>query len=361
MNRKFAVFLTGTALSVLNIPQVFAQPAAGAQSTEESSLWNDDTADDSRYFTRKQGRTAADVKREEAKFAPKKKTATKFVYTGPTKESIAKEAPAKAQLNFRKLLPAGYDYKFGKVEYNVDTDSFKISDFVVLPKSEARQKKGVYVLKAEKVELYKFNIGERGGTPQNPSGDALMSKIDVPVFNAKDIKIGQTKIESLKASGKFPYLMEKGSGVLDKVSLSGLHSEKIINETILNNIVRSKIFSADQAEFSSLNVPAGFFAALNGQSLKGFDFSSAVINGSRVGTLAGAEAALVSYSSRFLDSDLVVGARMEKQKQKPIANMDAVKRNVRAHKQAVGEFEKGAANGNDGNRAASSSANGMRR
>ncbi len=342
MTQKIAVFGFGALLSVLCVSAALAQDVAGREESDggESSIWDDDSSGDSRYFTRKKGRTAADIKREEAKFAPKKKTATKFVYTGPTKEDIAKQAPVTAQQNFRKLLSPEYDYKFGKVEYNVDTDSFKVTDLTALPKSEAQRKKGVYAIKVGSVELYKFNIGERGGTKQNPSGQAILSEIDIPVFNANAVKTGQVKIDGLKADGRFTYLMEKGSGVLDKVAVSGLRSEKIINETILNNIVRAKVFSANSAEFENLNVPAGFMSLLKNQSFKGFNFSSAVVNGKRIPTPAGAEAAMISYSSRFLDADLVMGARMEKAKKNPIANMDAVKRNVTAHKQSVAEFEK---------------------
>lgn len=342
MNQKIAVFGFGVLLSVLSVSAVFAQNVAegGFDGEDESSIWEDDTSADGRYFTRKKGRTAADIKREEAKFAPKKKTATKFVYTGPTKEDIAKQAPVTARQNFRKLMPPEYDYTFGKIEYNVDTDSFKVTDLTALPKSKARNKTGVYAIKIGSVELYKFNIGERGGTKQNPSGQAILSQIDIPDFNASNVKTGQVKIEGLKIDGRFIYLMEKRSGVLDKVAISGLRSEKIINETILNNIVRAKVFSANSAEFEKLNVPAGFMSLLKNQSFKGFDFSSAVVNGKRIPTPAGAEAAMISYSSRFLDSDLVMGVRMEKEKKNPIANMDAVKRNVTAHKQSVAEFEK---------------------
>ena len=342
MTQKISVFLAGAVLSVFALSPAFSQTSGTNADADgkESSIWDDDSSGDSRFFTRKKGRTAADIKREEAKFAPKKKTATKFVYTGPSKEEIAKQAPITAQQNFRKLLPPVYDYQFEKVEYDVNTDSFRVTGLTALPKSEAQRKKGMYGIKIGSIELYKYNIGERGGTKQNPSGQAILSEIDVPVYNQNGVKSGQLKIENLKITGRFPYLMEKGSGVLDQVTFSGLRSEKIINETVLNNIVRAKVFSADSADFTNLSVPAGFMDLLKDQSFKGFNFTSSVVNGKRIGTPAGAEAAMISYSSRFLDSDLVMGARMEKAKKKPIANMEAVKRNVTAHKQSVAEFEK---------------------
>ena len=80
MTQKISVFFAGAVLSVFVLSPAFAQTSGTNADADgkESSIWDDDSSGDSRFFTRKKGRTAADIKREKEKFAPKKKTATKL-------------------------------------------------------------------------------------------------------------------------------------------------------------------------------------------------------------------------------------------------------------------------------------------
>ena len=65
MTQKISVFFAGAVLSVFVLSPAFAQTSGTNADADgkESSIWDDDSSGDSRFFTRKKGRTAADIKR----------------------------------------------------------------------------------------------------------------------------------------------------------------------------------------------------------------------------------------------------------------------------------------------------------
>ena len=134
-----------------------------------------------------------------------------------------------------------------------------------------------------------------------------------------------------------PYLKAKGNGTLNFIEIKNLRSETIINETVLNNIVRSKVFSASSAAFQDVKLQSGIVDALKRQDVDGLEFSSVQINGQSVPSVEGIKAAMTSYSARVLNTDLVLGARLEAQKEKPNPDPDLelLKKNVEENKEAI--------------------------
>ena len=90
----------------------------------------------------------------------------------------------------------------------------------------------------------------------------------------------------------------------------------------MNNVVRSKIFSASTVSFSGVELQKELIESLKYQSLDGLKFETARVNTRPVPTLEGVAAAMTSYSARILNTDLVVGARLEAQKENPDPNVD---------------------------------------
>ncbi|MGN0904385.1 MAG: hypothetical protein ACI4PW_04435 [Alphaproteobacteria bacterium] len=324
MNVKRIAVLSALSLLVLS---------SRAVAQQGSSIW-DAPSDESRYFQKKTTTTGADIKKRYGRKQAKKSTFKRQVYKGPTPEEIATQAFYKAQENFRAALPKGaYDVRFEKLDYNVPSDTLVLTNLTVTPKNAGSSGASVpYIMKAETVEVMGFNLGEKAGTPMREDGQTVISKIDLPVYNEKNVKVGKMELERLDIRGPFMKALPEGGGKFGLVNLTGFKLEKIINETVLNNIVRSKIFSANQASFSDVTVPAGFIDALKNQTLGGFAFREASINNERVTSTAGAEAALTSYSARVLNPDLVLGARMEAQKKQPVVSLSRIKENAERNK-----------------------------
>ena len=55
--------------------------------------------------------------------------------------------------------------------------------------------------------------------------------------------------------------------------------------------------------------------------------------------VAAVQSAMTSYSARVLNTDLVLGARLESQKEKPQINLEQLKKNVAENKAAIAAAE----------------------
>lgn len=317
----FSLFL----LTLLPLHEVSAQQ-------KPKSIW-DDPSESNPYFTKERTKTGADIKRENTKKRDYYKTTFKRrVYEGPTPEQAAKEAQSKAVENFKTYLPEGsYDVRFESVDYDANSDILSFKKLVFLPRENtAEAKKIPHYLLAEEARFSGFNIGEIYGTPQNETGLIQLTKLEVPVWNEGQVKVGKMTFDQLELNGKGLALIKEKKGSLDTALLAGFKSEKVINETILNNIVRSKVFAANKALFRNPSFDPEFFEAVKDQSLNGLSFSSAVINEKNFVMPEAVSAEMISYSARVLNPDLVLGARLEggkkKEDQKP--TLDQIKKNV---------------------------------
>lgn len=301
---------------------------------QSSSIW-DERSDDSRYFQRQNTQTGADIRAQFGKKEAKKSTFKRQVYTGPTVEEIAAAANKKAQENFQRFLPKGnYDVRFEAIAYNPTTDTLSISKLLVAPKPNTQEaRKFPFYLKADSMEVSEFNIGQKLDTPLKEEGVVRIRKIEIPVYNEKDVKSGKMDFAQLIIRGPFLKVMNEGAGKLNRVDVSDFRSEKIMNETVLNNIIRSKVFSANNAVFNNVTVANGFLKNLGEQSLTGIDFTGAIVNNEQLSSKEAAEAAMISYSARVLNPDLVLGARLEAQKKQPVMSMSRIKENAEKNKQ----------------------------
>lgn len=317
-----------------------AEEAKNPKKNEKpASIW-DDTSESNPYFKNRTNKTGADVRDQMKKREPKKTTFKRRVYTGPSKDEIRAAASQKAVENFRASLPKGnYDVRYDKIGYDLAGDKLTISNLTFVPKAgTAEAKKITYYLKAEDVSLRGYNIGEKENTPMVKTGEATIRGLDVPVWNENGIKSGQMKFSQLKMNGDFLEYMKSGKGKFDTVELSDFRSEKIIRETILNNIVRSKVFSASSAVFKEADLSSSLADSLKDQTLDGLSFKTALINSQEINSQAGALAAMISYSARILNADLVVAARTEAEKKKPNMTIEQLKENIEENKRALAEL-----------------------
>ena len=329
----------------------FAATEASAQQVydvageeEATSIW-DDPNESNPYFKKKITKTGADIKRENSKERKYHKTTFKRrVYTGPTPAQAAEQAKVKSVENFKTYQPTGkYDVRFESSDYNADGDTLSFKKLVFKPRPDAPEAKIIpYYLSVDEARFTGFNIGEIYGTPQNENGQVFLSKMEIPVWSENSVKVGKVTFDNLTLQGKGLALMKEKQGEFSNVSLSEFRSEKIINETVLNNIVRSKIFSARLAEFNNVRISPELFEAIKEQSLNGLSFSSAVVNTHAYTTPQQVNAEMVSYSARVLNPDLVKGARQEGAKpekdQKP--TMEQIRKNAAENNAARAKLAK---------------------
>lgn len=310
---------------------------------QPESIWDDDS-ESNPYFrsANKKVRTAAQAEAEKKPREPKRSTFKRRVYTGPSKDEINQAASKKAVENFKVFFAGGdYDIKYDHISYGTAGDILSVVNFRMVPKKGTPQEKIIpYYLTAKELSMRNFNIGEKDGTPLAEDGEMKARKVEIPVWDENAVKKGKIEISQLKMTGDVPaYLKNKGEGKLKTVELSDFRSETIINETILNNVVRSKVFAASSAFFAGVNLKKNIVDSLKRQSLDGLEFDAARIDSRNIPTLQGAAAAMTSYSARILDTDLVLGARLEAQKDKPVADIERLKKNAAENKAAVAAVE----------------------
>lgn len=308
------------------------EAAAAQDSAEYSSIW-DDPNESNPYFKKKYAKTGADIKRENSTERKYYKTTFKRrVYTGPTPAQAAEQAKAKAGDNFKAYLPDGkYDVRFEKMDYDPNGDVLRFTKLQFKPRPKTPEAKKIpYYLQVDEADFSGFNIGEIYGTPQNETGKVYLSDVEIPVWNENSVKVGKVTIGQVSMVGKGLALLKERQGDLSELTVSDLHSEKIINETVLNNIVRSKIFAARSATFANVRISAEFFEAIKEQSLSGMTFSSALINTRLYTSEQAVYAEMLSYSARVLNPELVEGARMEGAKDKKDQNptMKQIRKNA---------------------------------
>ncbi len=313
----------------------------GKKAEQPKSIW-DDSSEANPYFksANKKVRTAAQAKAEKQPREPKRSTFKRRVYTGPSKEEINQAASKKALENFKSFFASEkYDIKYDKISYNVRGDSLSVVKFSMVPKKGSPSAEKIpYYLMAEEISMRKFNIGEKDGTSLSDDGEMKVKKLEIPVWDENAVKKGKIETSQLKMTGNVPaYIKGQASGNLKTVELKDFRSETIINETVLNNVVRSKVFAASSAYFADVDLQTGIIDALKRQSLEGIKFAMARINSRNIPTLQGVIAAMTSYSARILNTDLVVGARLEAQKpkteQKP--KLEQLKKNAAENKAAI--------------------------
>ncbi|MGN1080012.1 MAG: hypothetical protein ACI4TE_07575 [Alphaproteobacteria bacterium] len=319
------------------------QKAPGQKAEQPKSIWDDDS-ESNPYFrsSTKKVRTAAQAKAEKKPREPKRSTFKRRVYTGPSIDEINQAASKKAVENFKTFFAGeGYDIKYDNISYNVQGDTLSVFNFSMVPKKGTPQENVIpYYLTAKELSMRNFNIGEKEGNPLLEDGEMKARKVEIPVWDENAVKKGKIEISQLKMTGDVPsYVKSQGDGKLKTVELSDFRSETIINETILNNIVRSKVFAASSALFAGVELQKSIIDALKHQNLDGLKFVSARINSRNIPTVQGAAAAMTSYSARVLNTDLVLGARLEAQKDKPVADIEQLKKNAAENKAAIAAAE----------------------
>lgn len=276
---------------------------------------------------------------------PKRSTFKRRIYTGPKKDEIFKAAEQKAQENFNSFLYSEeYAIHYGKISYNVESDTLFVNDLTAEPKKKNANEPPVpYLIKMKEIILSNFNIGEMDGTPLiHDDGELTARKIEIPIWNEKRIKKGKVELDNLSINGEIVKFLKEKEGKFQSLEVKGLKSEKIINETVLNNVVRSKIFSASSGTFKNGEMKKEIVKALKEQSLDGFSFSEARVNGQQIPTFDGVVSALTSYSARILNTDMVWGARLEAKKGKQaVADPEQFKKNADENKAAVQKLENG--------------------
>lgn len=280
---------------------------------------------------------AQKVKEERARKA-EQKMVKRRVYTGPSHEEIAKAAEQKAVENIKSMLTdKRFSLKYGEIGYDSYADLLTIDDVTLVPlKTAPGQKIPPYYFKAQQVVLRGANIGEKEGTPLNTAGELRLTAVEIPVWDENAVKKGKIDISLLVLNGNIPaWLRMRGVGRLERVDVNGLRSETIINEAVLNNVVRSKIFAASSASFRQASMGQNFIDAFKRQGLDGFSFVSATVDGKEIANDTGALAAMTSYSARILDSDLVAAARNEAENaKKPDFSKEKLKKNIAENKAA---------------------------
>ena len=299
-----------------------------------------------RYLTEDKKASAKKTQKNASEKESKKKSSFKRrVYNGPSKTEIAEAATKKAEENFKNFFSSKeYDVKYAQISYNVSGDVLSVDKVEIVPKKRLLKKSNAipYTMKAEQIVLRSFNVGEKDGKPMGENGELIARKVELPLWNEKAVKKGKVDITQLKMRGNLPsYLKAKGEGKLDAVEVRDLRSETIINETVLNNVVRSKVLSASSAFFREVTLQKKIADSLKQQELDGLNFGSATINGKSIPTPEGALASMVSYSARILDVDLVLGARLEAQKENPNSNPDKelLRKNAAENKEAIAAAE----------------------
>lgn len=309
---------------------------------QPKSIWDDDSSSNP-YFKsdRKKVRTAADLKKEKAGREPKRTTFKRRVYTGPSKDEINAAASKKAVENFKVFLADDeYDAQFENASYNTAGDSLSVTGLKIVPvKTDARGRRVPYVMSAAEIIVRGMNIGESNGTPMTKNGELSVRKMEIPVWDEDAVKKGKIEISKMTAAGDIAAFLKERKGKLEKLEITKLRSETIINEAILNNIVRSKIFAADTLVFDKPELGLETAEGLKRQELTGFRFDAAQIDGRNMPDVAAVQAAMTSYSARVLNTDLVLGARLEAQKEKPQINPEQLKKNVAENKAAIAAAE----------------------
>lgn len=309
---------------------------------QPKSIWDDEGASNP-YFKsdRKKVRTAVDLKKEKAVREPKRTTFKRRVYTGPSKDEINEAASKKAVENFKAFLSDDkYDARFENASYNTAGDSLSVTGLKIVPvKPDARGRKVPYVLTAAEIVVRGANIGESNGTPMGKNGELSVRKMEIPVWDENVVKKGKIEIDKMTAAGDVAAFLKERKGKLERLEITKLRSETIVNEAVLNNIVRSKVFAADDLAFEKPELGLETAEGLKRQELTGFRFDSAQIDGRNMPNVAAVQAAMTSYSARVLNTDLVLGARLEAQKEKPQINMEQLKKNVAENKAAIAAAE----------------------
>ena len=206
-------------------------------------------------------------------------------------------------------------------------------------KTDARGRKVPYVMTAAEIVVRGLNIGESNGTPMTKDGELSARKMEIPVWDENAVKKGKIEISKMTAAGDIAAFLKERKGKLEKLEITKLRSETIINEAILNNIVRSKVFAADTLAFEKPELGLETAEGLKRQELTGFRFDSAQIDGRNMPDVAAVQSAMTSYSARGLNTDLVLGARLESQKEKPQINLEQLKKNVAENKAAIAAAE----------------------
>lgn len=317
----------------------------GKKAEKPKSIW-DDSNESNPYFksSTKKVRTAAQAKAEKKPREPKRSTFKRRVYKGPSKDEIKEAASKKAIENFKSFFVSEkYDIKYDKISYNVRGDSLSVVNFSMVPKKGTpKAEKIPYYLTAEEISMRKFNIGEKDGTSLSDDGEMKARKVEIPVWDENAVKKGKIEISQLKMTGDVPaYIKAQGAGNLKTVELKDFRSEAIIREAILNNVVRSKVFAASSAYFADVDLQTGVVDSLKNQSLDGLKFALARVDNRTLPTLQGVIAAMTSYSARILNTDLVVGARLEAKKpkteQKP--DIEQLQKNAAENKAEIAKIE----------------------
>ena len=314
------------------------------RSKKPKSIW-DDSSEANPYFKQKKKKSAKTEDKKEKKVKePRRSTFKRRTYTGPSKDEIAETATKKAVENFKIFASSdSYDVKYGHISYNVSGDSLSVNDMLIIPKKKPGQTEPLvpYLMKASEVLLKKFNVGEIAGRPMTDNGEMVVRKMEIPVWDNKAVKKGKIDIAQLKMKGDIQKYLQKKEGKIDILELKDFRSETIINETILNNIIRSKVFAASSAELMDVDLPKTIVNVLKRQELDGLKFASARVNNIFIPTLEGVKAAMISYSARVLNTDLVLGARLEAKKEKPSSepDLELLKQNVAENKAAIAAVE----------------------
>ena len=320
---------------------VYTQKKKKEKNDKPKSIWDDESAANPYFKKQKSAKkdTKKTVKEERAK-TPSKRRA----YTGPSKKEIAQAATQKAEENFKSFFSSEeYNVEYGQISYDVTGDSLSVNDVTVVPNKDQSEQNAIpYLMKADQIILIRFNVGEKDGRPMRDKGEMLVRKLEFPIWNEKAVKKGKVEIDHLKMGGDMAtFLKAKGEGKIASVEIRNLRSEAIINETVLNNVVRSKVLSASSAYFTDAALQKSILESLKQQKLDGVNFASATINGRSLASLDAARAVMTSYSARILNTDLVLGARLEAKKEKPepFPDVELLKKNVTENKAAIAATE----------------------
>lgn len=308
--------------------------------TAKKSVWDDNS---NPYF--KSGRPKP--KKDETvveEDGPRRSTFKRRVYDGPRKEEIFEAAVKKATENFNSFMTSeDFTVQYDNISYNVDNDTLSVSEVIAIPKQKNIKEVPVpYLMRIKDLSLRSFNIGEVEQTPiVKDDGELTARKIEIPIWDEKGVKKGKVDIANLFIKGEIVSFLQKREGEYQSLEIRNLRSEKIINETILNNIIRSKVFSASSADFKNGKIKKELYTALKEQRLNGFEFSEARVNGQPLTTMDGVSSAMISYSARILNTDMVWGARLEAKKGKSAEpDPEQFKKNVEENKAAIKELEK---------------------
>jgi len=308
---------------------------------QPKSIW-DDKSEANPYFKSNVKKKTAATKENTAKKrrSPKRRTFKRRVYTGPSKEEIASAAVEKSTANFNGFFASGdYDVKYDGIQYDVRGDTLTVKKLSFVPRKKDGEKKKIpYLMKAGEVVLRNMNIGEKNGTPLKEDGEMTVLKMEIPIWNEEGVKKGKIDVSQLRMTGDLAAYLKGGAvGKLKTLEAKDVRSEKIINETVLNNVIRSKVFSASDVALKDVVLNEKFLEALKQQDIDGVSFSSAQIDGTDMPTLDGVRAAMLSYSARIVNTDLVFGARLEAQKEQPAENVnpELLKQNVAENKAEI--------------------------